>query len=280
MTKVAAIQMDSFPSVQESLQVACELITQAAKQGAKLAALPENFATLRLTQEETVALAEPFQQGILQQQLSQCARQNNIWLVGGTLPLQSNDKQKIFSSCLVWDNQGACVGRYDKVHLFDVSVGAQETYLESAHVAFGEQLLVVPTPFGKLGIAICYDLRFPELFRALAFKGAEIILLPSAFTIPTGEAHWEILLKARAIENLCYIIAPNEVGKRANDIGTYGHSLIIGPWGDTLAQIEKGSGVITADVDLTKLHQLRQRFPALTHHRSFIFADLHTRGNT
>lgn len=273
MAIVAAIQMASTQDVQTNITIACQLIEQAAKKGAHLAALPENFVTIGLTPAQSVAVAEPFQEGFIQQQLAHCAKKNKIWIIGGTIPLKA-DGHKLFSSCLVWDENGELAARYDKIHMFDVTVGSGDEYRESDTVKAGKQIGVVQTPIGKIGLAVCYDLRFPELFRNFMLKGVDAIVLPSAFTIETGKAHWETLLKARAIENLCYVIAPAEGGLRANGIGTYGHSMIIGPWGEVLASLEKGSGVILAKIDLEKMHQLRQRFPALTHYRSFVMQEL------
>lgn len=273
MTKVAAIQMASTSDLKKNVQLACDLIANAAKQGAKLAVLPETFATLGLTALQTFEVAESFQIGYIQQELQTAAKLNKIWLIGGTIPLKAS-QNKIFSSCLVWDETGECVGRYDKIHLFDVTVEEDQPYCESATVEPGNEIIVQPTPFGKIGIAICYDLRFPELFRVFMLKGADIIVLPSAFTSQTGKAHWEILLKARAIENLCYVIASGEVGFRANGLSTYGHSMVIGPWGETLASLKEGSGVVMAEIDLPKMIQLRQQFPAISHYRPLVMKAL------
>ncbi|HRE32745.1 MAG TPA: carbon-nitrogen hydrolase family protein, partial [Candidatus Berkiella sp.] len=207
---------------------ACEKIEKAALHGAKMAVLPEEFISLVLTPAEKLRIAENYLEGLIQKTLASTAKKNNIWIVGGTLPLLSDDKDKVYSSCLVWNNQGECVARYNKIHLFDVTVESGESYFESERIKAGNDMAVLETPFGKVGIAICYDLRFPELFRLMALNGAQIIVLPSAFTINTGKVHWEILIRARAIENLCYVIAPDQVGIRLSGHGTYGHTMIIG----------------------------------------------------
>ncbi|MFI4937678.1 MAG: carbon-nitrogen hydrolase family protein [Candidatus Berkiellales bacterium] len=288
MTKIAAIQMASATNVDENLKMTAHWVSEAAKQGAECAVLPEEFMTLGLTIAEKRAIAEPFGKGFIQQQLAKIAQDNAIWLIAGTLPIrdqhqeidqdqdqdQDQDKSRVFSSCLTWDPKGQLRARYDKIHLFDVAVGKGEEYHESELILPGDHIEVLPTPFGKIGMAICYDLRFPELFRALMLKGAEVMVLPSAFTVTTGQVHWETLLKARAIENLCYIVAPGQVGLRANGKKTYGHSMIINPWGEILGRLESEPGILVAEIDLAKLAEIRQRFPALQHTRSFVMASL------
>jgi len=265
--------MASGSDVQINVDRACDYIAQAAKQQAQLAVLPENFATMGLIPEQIRAHAEHFQTGKIQRQLSAIAKQHKIWVVGGTLPLLGAPQDKIYSSCLVWDPKGELTARYDKIHMFDVTVGSDDQYRESDLVCAGEKIITVDTPFAKLGLAVCYDIRFPELFRALMLKGVEIFILPSAFTIPTGQAHWEILLRARAIENLCYMVASAEVGVRADGRGTYGHSMIIDPWGKIQAQLHEEEGVILTTVEMDKVQKLRQHFPVLTHYRSFVIKE-------
>jgi len=257
--------MNSTSNVEENVQRASYFIAQAAQKGARLAVLPENFAHLGLTPDQTLKIAEEDGQGFIQAALKKVAKQNHIWVVGGTIPIKSPVKNKVFSSCLVWDNQGNCVKRYDKIHLFDVIVAEKEPYRESLLITPGNEIQVVNSTVGKIGLAICYDLRFPELFRKLMLQGAQILVLPSAFTVPTGKAHWETLIRARAIENLCYVIASAEVGSRANGTKTYGHSMIVDPWGEIIASLPEGEGFITATIDLKKLNDIRQQFPALTH---------------
>ncbi len=261
--KIAALQVASTKDVQKNVDMACDLIKQAALMGAGLVALPEEFVTLGLTPKEKREVMEDFGNGPIQNRLKQTAKEQGVWIVGGTL-LVKDKAQNPFSSTMVWNDQGECVARYDKMHLFDVKVGKDE-YRESDNISAGQHVVVVDTPFGKLGLGICYDLRFPELFRLLMLKGAQILVLPSAFTMQTGFAHWEILIRARAIENLCYVVAPGECGKRSDDRLTYGHSMIVGPWGDILASLEDDPGVVIADIDLKKLLNTRQQFPSINH---------------
>ncbi len=214
MHKVAAVQMASGPNIDANLHEAGRLIRQAAEAGAGLIVLPENFAIMGIREEDKVAIREPQGVGVIQHFLAEQSRQHNIWLVGGTVPLECQDPKKIFAACLIYDSHGECVARYDKIHLFDVNlVDTDESYNESETIEFGEaRVKVVDSPFGKIGMAICYDLRFPELFRDLLDLGAQIVVLPAAFTAATGRAHWESLVRARAIENIMYVIAASQGG--------------------------------------------------------------------
>lgn len=266
MAIVSILQMASGGDVQKNMDMACEGIQKAALGGAQLVALPEEFATLGLSADAKRAIAEKAGDGPMQAQLSQCAADNKIWIVGGALPIQAPN-HKITSSCFVFDAEGKGQCRYDKVHLFDVQISENEAYQESLLVEAGHATKVIDTPVGRIGLAICYDVRFPEQFRLLMQQGVEIIIVPSAFTIPTGEAHWEVLLRARAIENLCYVLAPAECGLRQNGKGTYGHSLMIGPWGEILQQAGMEPALLTAEIDLARLHQIRSTFPAIEHAR-------------
>lgn len=274
MALVAALQMASTKDVEHNLTMACEGIEKAALAGAKLVALPEEFLSLLLKPEEKVKIAEDYLNGPLQKALANAAKKNNIWVVAGTLPLRNESNDKIFSSCLTFNDKGECVARYDKIHLFDVTVENGESYFESQRIDAGDGICVIDTPFGKMGVAICYDLRFPELFRLMMLKGAQIIVLPSAFTVNTGKVHWEVLLRARAIENLCYVIAPNQVGVRLSGHGTYGHSMIVGPWGEVLVSLQEKPGLITTDIDMEKMQKIRTQFPVLTHCRPFLMKNL------
>lgn len=271
--KVAAIQVASGKDFQINLDASCQMIEQAAKQGAGLIVLPENFLTLGLTFQEQRKKVESFGHGPIQEKMQNIAKKLNIWLVAGTIPIKDED-EKPYSSSLVFNPKGECVGRYNKIHMFDVMVANKDEYKESDAIKPGEDVVVVDTPFGKLGLAVCYDLRFPELFRALMLKGAEILLLPSAFTVQTGKAHWEVLMRARAIENLCYVIAPGECGHRSDDRPTYGHSMIVSPWGEILASAKSEPAVVVAEIDLKKLIQVRQQFPALKHLRKSVIQEL------
>jgi nitrilase len=270
MNRCAAIQMASSPSVSANLLEADKLIGEAAKAGAKLVALPENFAIMGVDEFDKNRQKEVDGTGVIQDFLSQTAKKYGVWVVGGTIPLVAEDDNKIRAACLVYDDSGERVGRYDKIHLFDVNVpDSTEQYRESNSIEAGSDPLVLETPFGKLGIAVCYDLRFPELFRDMLDLGAEILVIPSAFTAETGAAHWEILLRARAIENLCYVIAPNQGGFHLNGRKTFGHSMIIDPWGIVLDCYKTGGGFVSALIDRERLEKVRTNFPVIKHRRFF-----------
>ncbi len=266
MTIVAAVQMNSGDDINANLAIAAKLIQQAKDSQANLVVLPEMFATF--SDQQKIRAKENFGSGKVQDFLAEQSRKHGIWIVGGTIPLAINDSAKVRAACLLFNSQGQCVSRYDKIHLFDVQVmQSKETYQESSLVDYGDQVVVVDTPFGKLGLAVCYDVRFPELFRAMLAKQVEIIALPSAFTVKTGEAHWEILVRAQAIMNSSYLIAAGQVGQHPRGRLTYGHSMIVEPWGHVLSELENDVGVITAAIDLNYLQQIRQNFPAVAHRR-------------
>ena len=266
--QAAAIQMASGPNVSANLLKAAQLVAEAVDQGAGLVVLPENFAFMGEHEKDVCALREHDGEGPLQEYLSQLAKRHGIWLVGGTVPLEAKQNSKVRSACLVYDEQGERVARYDKMHLFDVDlVEAHEHYTESAVIEPGDEPMVVDSPFGRLGIAICYDLRFPELFRRLAAKGMDVICLPAAFTAITGKAHWETLVRARAIENLSYVIAAAQGGFHVNGRETHGHSMIVDPWGAVLAQVARSTGTIGCRLDLEHLATTRRNFPTLSHRR-------------
>lgn len=268
MNKCAAIQMASSPNVRSNLLEAEKLIAEAAKAGAKLAVLPENFALMGEHELDKVKISEADGSGPIQDFLADVARKFGVWLVGGTIPIRSEHENKVRASSLVYDHDGQRVARYDKIHLFDVSVpDTDEEYRESDSIDAGSKPVVVDSPFGKLGLSVCYDLRFPELYRNMAAQGAEILIVPSAFTAQTGAAHWEVLLRARAVENLSYVIAPNQGGFHINGRKTFGHSMIIDPWGVVLDCHKSGSGVVIADIDRERLAKVRAAFPALQHRR-------------
>jgi len=270
MTKIAAIQMCSSHILEENLRAAEKLIAEAAKSGAKLIVLPEMFAIIGLATTDKVADKESFGKGKIQSFLSDQAKKNSTWIVGGTIPIESHDKTKVSAASLIFDDKGKIVSRYDKIHLFDVSLSEKETYKESDTVEAGKELIVVDTPFGRLGQAVCYDVRFPELFRFLFNKGAEIFVLPSAFTVPTGEAHWELLTRSRAVENFCYLIGACQGGTHSSGRKTYGHSIIVDPWGQVVAKKEgMESGVIYAEIDLNKVYEARKSIPIADHQKIF-----------
>lgn len=270
MSRVAAIQMASGPNVGANLIEVKRLIALAVEAGAELVVLPENFAIMGLTEVDKVGLCEQEGVGPIQSFLAQQAKENGVWIVGGTIPLVSSDDSKVRAACLLYDAAGEQVARYDKIHLFDVLLEEnKESYIESQTIEAGDHCVVVDTPFGRLGLAICYDLRFPELFRALLDQGVEIMAVPSAFTAITGGAHWEILVRARAIENLSYVIAAAQGGYHVNGRETYGDSMIVDPWGGVLDRLANGSGVICAEIDPVRLAQTRQNFPSIAHRKFF-----------
>ena len=267
MPKVAAIQMNSTANLAENLQTAKRLITQAAQQGAQLIVLPEMFPLMGAAETDKLKIKEPLEDGPIQDFLEEQARSNKVWLVSGTIPLMSPAQNRAYAACLVFNDQGEIVGRYDKMHLFDVVISDKEIYQESNTVMPGEAVTVINTPFGKLGLAVCYDIRFPELFRQMFNRGAEIFAIPAAFTVKTGQAHWELLVRARAVENFSYVIGAAQTGQHANGRSTYGHSLIVDPWGEIKAALHAGEGVIVADINLEYLHQIRKNIPIKEHQR-------------
>lgn len=260
--KVAAIQMASGPNVEGNLNEARRHIAKAAEQGARLVVLPEFFAIMGMGELDTVKVREPEGSGNIQQFLSETARKHKIWLVGGSIPLVANSPDKVRNSCLVFDENGVQVARYDKIHLFNLTLG-NEAYNEAQTIEAGNQVVVVDSPFGRIGLAVCYDLRFPELFRAM--KNVDIIVLPAAFTATTGKMHWEPLVRARAIENLSYFIAAAQGGYHVNGRETHGHSMIVDPWGRIMDELQRGSGVVIAEVNPGYQVSLRKSLPALTH---------------
>jgi len=269
---ISAIQMNSTADVAANLATACRLLAEARAAGAVLAALPENFAIMGARDTDKLAHAEPYGRGPIQDWLATTAQRLGLWIVAGTVPVAvDGDPGRVWAASLVFDDSGQQRARYDKIHLFDVDVPSAtgERYRESRTIAHGDPagFAVVDTPAGRLGLSVCYDLRFPELYRQLAGMGAEILCVPAAFTARTGEAHWEILLRARAIENQCYVIAPGETGSHAGGRQTWGHSMIVGPWGERLACREAGEGLATAAVDLAALQALRASFPNLSQRR-------------
>ncbi len=264
MGKVAAIQMTSSHIVADNLVAAGDLLREAKDLGCDIACLPENFSFIGLRDADKLQVAEPDGAGPVQSFLSDTARELKMWILGGTIVIRGDSERRVANASLLIDAAGKRVARYDKIHLFDVTIpGRDEQYRESTHVAPGRELVIADTPAGKLGLSVCYDMRFPELYRELVSKGAEWLAMPAAFTVPTGRAHWETLLRARAIENLCYVVAPAQTGTHTSGRETYGDSLIVDYWGQVLSRLAKGSGVITAEIDLAKEAETRARFPAL-----------------
>lgn len=268
---VAAIQMSSLGEVAPNLALAGDLLAEAARQGAQLAVLPENFALMGARETDKLGVAERDGEGPIQDFLAATAREHGLWIVGGTIPIAGGEPDRVYPACPVYDDSGNRVARYDKIHLFDVGMpDSAEAYRESATFIAGtpEPPQVLDTPIGKLGLSICYDLRFPELYRALTAAGAEVVVAPSAFTHTTGSAHWHVLTRARAIENLVTLIAPNQAGHHASGRRTYGHSLIVDPWGQIKAEAQtEANEVILARIDRRRAAELRSGFPCLAHRR-------------
>lgn len=268
MKRVAAIQMASGPNIDANLNEVAKSISDAAKAGAKLIVLPENFAMMGFNDMDLVKASENEGKGKIQDFLADQALKHDVWIVGGTLPIKAAQKDKVRAACLLFDNKGKQVARYDKIHLFDVEImDSDEHYTESKTIEPGDQVVVVDSPFGRIGLAICYDLRFPELFRAMLDKGAELFVVPSAFTAITGRAHWETIVRARAIENLSFVIAAAQGGYHVNGRETHGDSMIVDPWGTVLDRLPRGSGFIISDIDADRLKNIRKHFPAVEHRR-------------
>jgi deaminated glutathione amidase len=266
--RVAVVQMCSGPQREENLRVAGEFLAEAAHAGAVLAVLPENFAFLGRRESDRIAVAESPGEGPAQEFLASWARDLGLWIVGGTVPLLESGEDRPRAASLLFDDRGTLVARYDKLHLFDVGVpGTSEGYLESAGTAPGHGSVVASSPAGRLGMSVCYDVRFPELYRAMGAAGLQAISVPAAFTVPTGRAHWELLLRARAVENLAFVLAAAQWGEHEGGRRTWGDSMIVDHWGDVLARRSRGVGVVVADLDLEAQDAARERFPALAHRR-------------
>jgi len=261
---VATLQMCSTDSVDDNLEQAADLIKQAVESGASLVVLPEMFSLLGVGNARSIGYQETLGTGKVQETLSILARQHHVWIVGGTIPLSTEDPNKIKAACLVYDHQGQVIARYDKIHLFDAMLSKQESYQESHTVSAGDKIVVVPTPIGKLGICVCFDLRFPEVFIELANLGAELIAVPAAFTPTTGQAHWEILMRCRALDCFAYVIGAAQSGMHPNGRSTHGQSMIVNPWGKIVAEVQtSGPGIAHATIDLKKLYEIRQQIPTI-----------------
>lgn len=266
---VAAIQTVTGISPEENLARAADLIAQAAGSGAELVLLPEYFCMMGRQETDKVAIRERDGDGPIQRFLADTARQHGIWLVGGTLPLWCDDETRVYNTSLAFDPRGERIARYDKIHLFGFTRGT-ENYDEARTILAGNTPVTFDAPCGKVAMSVCYDLRFPELYRGLCATdgsgiGTNLILMPAAFTYTTGQAHWEILLRARAIENQCYVLAAAQGGKHENGRRTWGHSMLVDPWGDVLSVLPEGEGVVSGVVDPTRLAEVRQNLPALRH---------------
>jgi deaminated glutathione amidase len=269
--KIAALQMVSTPSVERNLEAARRLIGLAAGQGAELVALPEYFCFMGQRDTDKLAIAEAAGDGAIQRMLADAARAHRVWVVGGTLPLRSPDPQRVLNSSCVYAPDGTLAARYDKIHLFrfeKVSDGVRESYDEGRAIRPGSAAVGFDADGVRVGLSVCYDLRFPELYRALMHPPRDLITVPSAFTYATGQAHWELLLRARAIENQCYVIAPAQGGQHENGRRTWGHSMVVDPWGEVLAVRPEGEGVVLAELDPQRIASVRAQLPALEHRRA------------
>jgi nitrilase len=256
--------MVSTPSVDENIATAQRLVADAAAQGARLVLLPEYWPIMGMQENDKLANAELAGDGVIQRCMRELAQQHGVWLIGGTLPLQSSEAGKVLNTTLVFNPQGECVARYDKMHLFGFCKG-EESYDESRTIMSGDGVGFFEAPFGRVGLSVCYDLRFPELYRAMG--ECALIVVPAAFTWTTGQAHWEILLRARAIENQCYVLAAAQGGEHRNGRRTWGHSMLVDPWGTVVAELPEGEGVVTGFLDAGLLHSVRESLPALAHRR-------------
>lgn len=264
VTTIAAVQMVSTPELAENIAIAKKLVAQAAQQGAKLVLLPEYWPIMGMSDADKISHAEPLDAGPIQQCMTDLAREHQIWLVGGTLPMASSAAGKVLNTTFVYAPSGARVARYDKIHLFSFTRG-EEAYDEARTIICGNDVGSFVAPFGKVGLSVCYDLRFPELYRAMG--DCALIVVPAAFTYTTGKAHWEILLRARAIENQCYVLAAAQGGQHRNGRRTWGHSMLIDPWGDVKAVWPEGEGIVVGDIEQSHLERVRNSLPALRHRK-------------
>lgn len=267
--KIAALQMVSTPRVDENLARARELVAEAAAQGASLVALPEYFCFMGPNDRDKLAIAEAPGEGPIQQALSEAARRHGVWVIGGTLPMRAGDADRVRNASCVYAPDGRLAARYDKMHLFRYDNG-RERYDEAAVLHAGGEPVAFDAGELRVGLSVCYDLRFPELYRQLTFGGprrCDLLAVPAAFTYTTGRAHWELLLRARAVENQCYVIAPAQGGVHETGRRTWGHSMIVDPWGEVLASRDEGAGVVVAELDAARIASVRQQLPALDHRR-------------
>jgi nitrilase len=268
--KIAALQMVSTPDLDRNLAAAERLVAEAARAGAALAVLPEYFCLMGQKDTDKLAHAEPPGQGPIQQALAGMARSHGLWLVGGTLPLASGQADRVYNSSLVFAPSGTQVARYDKMHLFAFDNG-RERYDEGRVLLAGSQPVAVSMALAgdtlRVGLSVCYDLRFAELYRQLSVPPLDLIVVPAAFTYPTGQAHWDLLLRTRAVENQCYVLASAQGGRHENGRRTWGHSMVVDPWGEVLAERAEGEAVVLAEFSRERLAQVRQQLPALAHRR-------------
>jgi nitrilase len=264
LSRVAAIQMVSTPSIEENIATAKRLIADAARQGAQLVLLPEYWAAMGMQETDKLGYAEQVDIGPIQSFMSAAASEHQIWLIGGTLPLAADVADKVLNTMMVYNPAGERVKRYDKIHLFSFTRG-EESYDEARTIVHGNEVTTFDAPFGKVGLSVCYDLRFPELYRAMG--DCTLIVVPAAFTYTTGKAHWEILLRARAIENQCYVLAAAQGGRHKNGRTTWGHSMLIDPWGEVKSVLPEGEGLVIGDIEPHHLSGIRENLPALKHRK-------------
>ena len=262
--KIAAIQMISTPVLAENMATARRLMQEAAATGARLLLLPEYWPLMGLHETDKLTIAEAFGDGEMQRFMADMARSLQVWLIGGTIPLQAPEADKVLNTTLVFNPQGEQIARYDKIHLFGFSKG-EESYEEARTIVAGQQVVSFDAGFGQIALSICYDLRFPELYRALG--NCSLIVVPAAFTYTTGQAHWEILLRARAIENQCYVMASGQGGTHVNGRRTWGHTMLIDPWGKVLQVCEEGEGIVSGEIDEVLIASIRESLPALRHRK-------------
>jgi nitrilase len=260
--RVAALQMVSTPDRERNLADAEQLIAEAAADGAQLVLLPEYFCFMGFKDTDKLAVREAYQDGPIQRFLADAARRHKVWVIGGTLPITAPEASRVLNTTLVFDPQGNEAARYDKIHLFNFEKG-QESFDEARTIRPGDEVRSFEAPFGRVGLSVCYDLRFPELYRRMG--DCALIVVPSAFTYTTGRAHWEMLLRARAVENQCYVLAAAQGGQHENGRRTWGHSMLIDPWGDIVAVLDEGAGVVAGNLERARIDEVRQSLPAWRH---------------
>ena len=265
MPKIAVAQTCANDSIPANLAIATEMIAEAAEKGATAIFLPECFALMQSSRRQLRESAEKPGTGRIQETMAKAARQYEMLVFSGTIPIRSEDPNRVYNSSLVYDHNGRELARYDKIHLFDVQLANGEQYLESGYTMPGQRVKTIDCDLGRVGLSVCYDLRFPELYRRLVAQNAQIFAVPSAFSSTTGPAHWHTLLRARAIENFCYVIASAQEGTHPSGRVTYGHSLVVDPWGKIIAEKQSGAGLLMVDIDLNKVEQVRKEVPSLEH---------------
>ncbi|MCY4050707.1 MAG: carbon-nitrogen hydrolase family protein [Gammaproteobacteria bacterium] len=271
MLRIAAVQTNSSSDIEDNLERIVPILEQCRDDGCVMVVLPECFALMQKHRRQLIDRAEKFGSGLIQDWLASESNRLGMYLIGGSIPLQSDDPVRITNSSLVYNDLGTCIARYDKIFLFDVQLSKDESYTESDYTKAGSRIVVVDTPLGNIGLSICYDLRFPELYRSLVNCGANVLVVPSAFAYRTGFVHWTPLLKARAIENTSYFVAPAQFGTHNGNRKTWGNTMILNPWGKVIQRLEEGWGYISANVNLQEIESVRKQLPSLKHQRFDIF---------